>query len=106
MLLGDDNKGTRREYELDVKGFWILLKVKYYKISQFTASIYITKIQTFIFDEQQGILIAWAKLKQYCHKAIVADSNLKLIYLDIILFLILSRFLSNSFKLLTYIFIT
>jgi hypothetical protein len=28
ISLGDDDKGTRREYELDIKGFWTSLKVK------------------------------------------------------------------------------
>jgi hypothetical protein len=33
MSLSDDDKGARGEYELDVKGFWISLKVKYQKTS-------------------------------------------------------------------------
>jgi hypothetical protein len=58
MSLGDDDKGARGEYELDVKGFWILLKVKYQKTSQSMASMYMKKIQTFVFDEQKGIFVA------------------------------------------------
>jgi hypothetical protein len=105
MSLGDDDKGARGEYKLHIKGFWISLKVKYQKTSQSTASIYMTKIQTFIFDEQKGIFVAWAKLKRYCHKAIAADSNLKITYPDAALFLILSRSLPSSFKPLTHAFI-
>jgi hypothetical protein len=33
MSLGYDDKGARGEHELDVKGFWISLKVKYQKTS-------------------------------------------------------------------------
>jgi hypothetical protein len=49
MSLGEDDKSARGEYELDIKGFWISLKVKYQKISQSTASMYMTKIQTVYF---------------------------------------------------------
>jgi hypothetical protein len=44
ISLGDDDISARGEYELDIKGFWTLLKVKYQKTSQSTASIYMTKI--------------------------------------------------------------
>jgi hypothetical protein len=67
--------------------------------------MYMTKIQTFVFDEQKGIFVAWAKLKEYRRKAIAADSNLKTIYPDAALFLILSRSLPSSFKPLTRAFI-
>jgi hypothetical protein len=105
MSLGDDDKGTRREYELDIKGFWTSLKVKYQKTSQSTASMYMTKIQTFAFGEDKGIFVAWAKLKEYRRKLIAADSNLKATYPDAALFHILSRSLLSSFKLLTRAFI-
>jgi hypothetical protein len=58
MSLGKDDKGARGEYESDIKGFWISLKVKCQKTSQSTASIYMTKIQTFVFDEEKGIFVA------------------------------------------------
>jgi hypothetical protein len=58
MSLGDNDKGARGEYELDVKGFWISLKAKYQKTSQSMASMYMTKIQTFVFEEQKGIFVA------------------------------------------------
>jgi hypothetical protein len=105
MSLGDDDKGARGEYELDIKGFWTSLKVKYQKTSQSTASMYMTKIQTFAFDEDKGIFVAWAKLKEYHRKLIAADSNLKATYPDAALFLILSRSLPSSFKPLTPAFI-
>jgi hypothetical protein len=105
MSLGDNNKHTRSEYELDIKEFWTSLKVKYQKTSQSTASIYMTKIQTFVFDEPKGIFIAWAKLKEYRCKVIAADYNLKATYPDAVLFLILSRSLPASFKPLTCAFI-
>jgi hypothetical protein len=44
VSLGEDDKGTRSEYELDNKGFWTSLKVKYQKRSQSTTSMYMTKI--------------------------------------------------------------
>jgi hypothetical protein len=56
MYLGDDDKGARGEYELDVKGFWISLKVKHQKTRQSIASLYLTKIQAFVFDEQRESL--------------------------------------------------
>jgi hypothetical protein len=68
--------------------------------------MYMTKIQTFIFDESKGIFIAWAKLKEYCHKVIATNSNLKAIYPDAVLFLILSKSLPASFKPLTHVFVT
>jgi hypothetical protein len=105
MSLGEDDKSARGEYELDIKGFWISLKVKYQKTSQSTASMYMTKIQMFIFDEEKGIFVAWAKLKEYRCKVIAADSNLKMTYPDAALFLILSRFLPSSFKPLTCSFV-
>jgi hypothetical protein len=105
MSLGEDDKSARGEYELDIKGFWISLKVKYQKTSQSMASIYMTKIQTFIFDEEKDIFVAWAKLKAYRCKVITADSNLKMTYPDTALFLILSRSLPSSFKPLTRVFV-
>jgi hypothetical protein len=105
MSLGDDKKGTRGEYKLDVKGFWISLKVKYQKTCQSTTSMYLTKIQTLVFDEQKGIFVAWAKIKEYRCKATATDSNLKTTYLDVALFLIQSRCLPSLFKPLTREFI-
>jgi hypothetical protein len=90
---------------VDIKGFWTSLKVKYQKTSQSTASMYMTKIQTFAFDEDKGIFIASAELKEYCCKLIASDSNRKATYPDAILFLILSRSLLSSFKPLTHAFI-
>jgi hypothetical protein len=69
------------------------------------ASIYMTKIQTFVFDELKRIFVAWAKLKEYQCKVITANSNLKVIYPDPALFLILLRSLPTLFKLLTREFI-
>jgi hypothetical protein len=63
MSVGEDDKSTRGEYELDKKGFWISLKVKYQKTGQSMASMYMTKIQSFIFDVEKGIIVAWAKIK-------------------------------------------
>jgi hypothetical protein len=103
MSLGQDDKRARGEYELNIKGFWTSLKVKYQQTS--TASIYMTKIQTFIFDEEKGIFVAWAKLKEYHHKVIAADSNLKATYPDAAVFLILYRSLPSSFKPLTRAFV-
>jgi hypothetical protein len=57
MSLGEDIKGTRGEYELDIKGFWRSLKVKYQKMSQLTASIYLTNIQTFACEAEKGIFV-------------------------------------------------
>jgi hypothetical protein len=105
MSFGDDDKSAWGKYELDIKGFWTSLKVKYQKTSQFTAFMYMTKIQTFVFDEPKGIFVAWAKLKEYRRKVIAADSNLKATYPDAALFLILSRSLPASFKPLTCTFI-
>jgi hypothetical protein len=105
MSLGQDNKSAREEYELDIKGFWTSLKVKYQKTSQSTVSMYMTKIQIFIFDKRNGIFVAWAKLKEYCRKVIAADSNLKATYPDAALLLILSRSLPSSFKPLTRAFV-
>jgi hypothetical protein len=105
MSLGDDDKGARGEYELDIKGFWTSLKVKYQKTSQSTARMYMTKIQTFAFDEDKCIFIICAKHKEYRRKLIVADSNLKATYPDAALFLILCRSLPIFFKPLIYEFL-
>jgi hypothetical protein len=105
MSLGDDDKGARGEYELDVKGFWTSLKVKYQKTSQSTASMYMTTIQTFAFDEDKSIIIAWANFKEYRRKLMADDSNLKATYPDAALFLVHSRSLPSSFKPLTHAFI-
>jgi hypothetical protein len=51
--------------------------------------ISITKIYLYIVDEIKSIYIAWVKLKQYCCKVIIANMNLKIIYLDKALFLYL-----------------
>jgi hypothetical protein len=67
--------------------------------------MYMIKIQTFIFDEEKGIFVAWVKLKEYCRKVIAANPNLKMTYPDAALFLILSRSLLSSFKLLTHAFV-
>jgi hypothetical protein len=105
ISLGNDDKGAMGEYELDIKGFWTSFKVKYQKTSQSMASIYMMKIQTFIFDEQKGIFVAWAKLKEYHCKVIATDSNLKATYSDAALFLILFRSLPNSFEPLIHAFV-
>jgi hypothetical protein len=68
-------------------------------------SIYITKIQIFVFDAGKEIFVAEAKLKEYCRKVIVANSSLKVTYPDAVLFLILSRSLPASLKPLTHAFI-
>jgi hypothetical protein len=83
MSLGENDKSAREEYELDIKGFWRSLKVKYQKTSQSTVSMFMTKIQIFVFDEEKGIFVASTKLKEYRHKVIAADSNLKATYVEI-----------------------
>jgi hypothetical protein len=105
MSLGKDVKKTRGEFELDIKGFWTSLKVNYQKTSQSIASIYMTKIQTFVFDAEKGIFVALAKLEEYRRKVIAANSSLKATYPDAALFLILFRSLPASFKPLTRVFI-
>jgi hypothetical protein len=43
ISLSDDDKGASGEYKLDIKEFWILLKVRYQKICQSTAFMYYDK---------------------------------------------------------------
>jgi hypothetical protein len=57
MSFGEDDKETRGKYKLDIKGFYISLKIKYQKMSQSTVSIYIIKISTFVFDAEKGICV-------------------------------------------------
>jgi hypothetical protein len=67
--------------------------------------MWMTKIQTFVVDEDKGSFVAWAKLKEYHREVIAADSNLKATYSDAALFLILSRSLPSSFQLLIHSFV-
>ncbi|KAI1000195.1 hypothetical protein K3495_g8003 [Podosphaera aphanis] len=60
-----------------------------------------TRIQTFTFDEDKGIFAAWSLLKDHRRKLVAANPNLRQTYPDEALFLILTRSLPKSFKLLS-----
>ncbi|RFU24806.1 hypothetical protein B7463_g11532, partial [Scytalidium lignicola] len=103
--LSTDDKSAIGEYE-KIKEFWNYLKLKYSKTSQTTAYQYMTKLQTFEFDDKKGLDVAWTKLKEYRRKAIAANAALKTAYSDEALFLILTRAFLNAYKLITRGFIT
>jgi hypothetical protein len=67
--------------------------------------MYMTNIQTFAFEAEKRIFIAWAKLKEYRCKVIATDSSPMGIYIDTRLCLILSRSQLALFKLFTRVFI-
>ncbi|KAI0991686.1 hypothetical protein K3495_g16501 [Podosphaera aphanis] len=62
---------------------------RYIKNSESALSTYLTKIQTFEFDESAGIDASWERIKGHRRKLIAADSSLSKAYPDKILFFIL-----------------
>ena len=103
--LGVDDKSAIGEYK-EAKEFWTYLKLKYGKTNQTTAHKYMTKLQTFEFDQEKGIDSAWSTLKGYRRKGIAADATLRVSYPDEALFLILTRALPSEYKPITRGFIT
>ena len=88
--LDDDDQAALDEFE-EAKEVWTHLKVKYSKTSESTAQMYMTKIQTFQFEEAKGIVSAWETLRGYRRKLGAADPSLKNTYPDKTLFHILTR---------------
>jgi hypothetical protein len=69
---------------------WTQLKAKYEKTSITTANMYMTALQTFVYDKEVGIDSSWTKLKEYRRKLISADTAMRLAYPDAGIFLILT----------------
>src|SRR4030088_623869 len=94
--LDDDDEALINEYETAYTLCRYLQK-KYAKTSAVTANVYMTKIQTFQFEEDATIIGSWDKLKDFRRKLTAADANLKNTYNDEALFLILSRSLPTEY---------
>ncbi|KAI0991790.1 hypothetical protein K3495_g16397, partial [Podosphaera aphanis] len=98
-LLSDDDQSVFDEYN-NAMDVWNFLKDKYNKVSESTASNFMSKIQSFPdqFDvEEKGIHSAWETLKGYRRKLIAADESFRSAYPDKTLFLILAKTLPSTY---------
>ncbi|RKF56144.1 hypothetical protein GcM3_197033, partial [Golovinomyces cichoracearum] len=99
-LLSDDDQTVFDEYD-NAMDVWNFLKDKYNKISESTASNFMSKIQSFPdqFDvEEKGIHSAWETLKSHRRKLIAADESFRSAYPDRTLFLILAKTLPSTYS--------
>ena len=95
--LSDDDQALIDEYPAAID-LWAYLKKRFGRIDTTTASIYMTKLQTFEFEEGSTIMAAWDKLKDYHQKLSTADQEAGKIYSDAAMYLILTRSLSTDYK--------
>jgi hypothetical protein len=95
--LSDDDQALIDEYPAAID-LWAYLKRRFGRIDTTTASIYMTKLQTFEFEEGSTIMAAWDKLKDYRRKLGAADQEARNVYTDTALYLILTRSLPSDYK--------
>ena len=98
--LSRDDQVLLEAEDVTASSVWTHLKAKYSKTSESTVQNYMTKIQTFEFDENKGIDAAWDKLKEYVRKMESGDPSLKGIYLDKTLLYILTQKLPKLYTLI------
>jgi hypothetical protein len=95
--LTEDDQAVADEHE-KVYDLWAYLKRKYSQVDEITAQMYMTKIQTFMFDEHIGIVASWDKLKGYRRRLVTVNSRLKSTYEDETLLLILIQSLPETYE--------
>lgn len=94
--LNDDDQALIDEYET-AKSLWDYLKSKYSKTDATTANIYMTKIQTFQFNNDFTVISAWDRLKDYRRKLYAASTSAQNAYPDEALLLVLIRSLPKLY---------
>jgi hypothetical protein len=95
--LSEEDQALVDEYDTAVQ-FWAYLRKKYTHTDATAANMYMTRIQTFIFDSESSIVGSWEKLKDYRRKLVSADVDPNGAYKDSALLLILIRSLPMRFR--------
>ena len=93
--LTPDDQSLYLEYKTAYE-FWSYLKKKYSQIDETSADKYMTKIQNFSYNQEDGIKASWDKLKLYRRKLISADPDTKDAYKDKGLLKVLIRSLPRT----------